>query len=230
VHRPRITSVLHQTSYLVAPIVKKSSLASVSPFSSPRDSPKTTSEYTPTDDQINNVAYAPITAAVKQRTSVRLLETLQFVLDIMGSPLASAQNIARVPSASDPEKTSVLVEDTVRVGPGCMKPLEGEGWRSTVRVRLLHGVVRKRIMSTVGKEREKGFDGTGRKVGYDFDQGESLFGLLIMIAKRLSVDSLVYLGRWISFECRRHASHVGFILCGSPLGMSTDRLPYPTSP
>jgi hypothetical protein len=143
----------------------------------PSRSDEPPSEYTPTDDQIKNVAYAPITAAVKQRTSVRLLETLQFVLDIMGSPLPSAQNIARVssPSTADTEKsakTSVLVEDTVRVGPGCMKPLVGEGWRSTVRVRLLHGVVRKRVMSTVGKEREKGFDGTGKKVAYDFDQGE----------------------------------------------------------
>jgi len=177
VYSPRITSVLHQTSYLVAPIVKKSSTSSSSlPTETPpasTESAESSTEYTPTDDQINNVAYAPITAAVKQRTSVRLLETLQFVLDIMGSPLASAQNISRVPSASDPEKTSVLVEDTVRVGPGCMKPLVGEGWRSTVRVRLLHGVVRKRVMSTVGKEREKGFDGTGKKVGYDFDQGES---------------------------------------------------------
>ena len=176
-YSPRITSVLHQTSYLVAPIVKKSSTSSSSlPTETPpasTESAESSTEYTPTDDQINNVAYAPITAAVKQRTSVRLLETLQFVLDIMGSPLASAQNISRVPSASDPEKTSVLVEDTVRVGPGCMKPLVGEGWRSTVRVRLLHGVVRKRVMYTVGKEREKGFDGTGKKVGYDFDQGES---------------------------------------------------------
>lgn len=53
-----------------------------------------------------------------------------------------------------------------------MKPLVGEGWRSTVRVRLLHGVVRRRVMSTVGREKEEGFDGVGKRVGYDFDKGE----------------------------------------------------------
>jgi hypothetical protein len=167
---PRITSVLHQTSYLVAPIIKTKPQSTGS-TNMPRDSssePSQATSYNPTDDQINDVAYAPITPAVKQRTSVRLLETLQFVLDIMGSPVLSAQNI--VPSPEDPKK--LVVEQTQRVGPGCMTPLVGEGWKSTVRVRLLHGVVRRRVMSTVGKEREKGFDGTGRKVGYVFEKGQ----------------------------------------------------------
>jgi hypothetical protein len=167
---PRITSVLHQTSYLVAPIIKTkphSADSTDTQRSSSVELSQATS-YNPTDDQINDVAYAPITPAVKQRTSVRLLETLQFVLDIMGSPVLSAQNV--VPSPEDPKK--LVVEQTQRVGPGCMTPLVGEGWKSTVRVRLLHGVVRRRVMSTVGKEREKGFDGTGRKVGYDFEKGQ----------------------------------------------------------
>lgn len=89
--------------------------------------------------------------------------------------MLSAQNII-VPGSGDAqgEKETegqgerVMVEESVRVGAGCMKPFVGEGWRSAVRVRLLHGVVRRRVMGTIGRGAEK-----GKKPGYDFDKGES---------------------------------------------------------
>lgn len=80
----------------------------------------------------------------------------------MGSPMPSVQNI--IP---DEKGGGVVAEESIRVGPGCMKPFVGEGWRSTVRVRLLHGVVRRRVMGTMNGKREN-----GKKPAYDFDKGE----------------------------------------------------------
>ena len=56
--------------------------------------------------------------AAKQRTFERVLETLQFVFDVMGC-------------TSDG---------------GDLTPLHGEAWKSIIRVRMLHAVVRRRIM------------------------------------------------------------------------------------
>ena len=56
--------------------------------------------------------------AAKQRTFERLLETLQFILDVMGC-------------TSDG---------------GDLTPLHGESWKSIIRVRMLHAVARRRIM------------------------------------------------------------------------------------
>lgn len=137
--------------------------------------------YNPTDDQIRSEAYAPITAAVKQRTSVRLLETLQFVLDIMGCPMPKTRDGVAIDddaSLKKDEKDSpfgngkspeLKLDESFRIGPECMKPIQGEGWRSTVRVRLLHGIVRRRVMSTVKKDGPP--TEAEKSKGYDFESG-----------------------------------------------------------
>lgn len=140
--RPRITTVLHQTSYLVAPTLHARASA-------------TTSSLT---DEVNRLAYAPITPAVRKRTSIRLLETLQFVLDIMGSPLP-----LRTSSPSAEKEETWEEKNRWRVGRNALQPIHGEGWKSVVRVRLLHGIVRRRVMKTVE---------SGGKGGYDFETGE----------------------------------------------------------
>ncbi|KIJ38929.1 hypothetical protein M422DRAFT_68961 [Sphaerobolus stellatus SS14] len=65
-----------------------------------------------------------MTEQMNNRTFSRLLETSQFILDVMG--------------CMDPYAP---MSDTI----GCLKP-EGEGWKAALRVRLLHGIARKRIM------------------------------------------------------------------------------------
>lgn len=71
--------------------------------------------------------------AADERTYTRLLETFQFVLDTMGCTTP----------ASDDKPSKYLL-------PG------GEGWKSCVRVRMLHGVARTRVMSKWLKD---GFSG-----------------------------------------------------------------------
>lgn len=142
--RPRISSVLHQTSYLVAPTVKNRSLTDPTSFTDGED--------------LNDIAYAPITPQVRERTSVRLLETLQFVLDIMGSPLPIASVDAAQGDVERPSDYDAL--NASRLGPACLRPLTGEGWKSVIRTRILHGIVRRRLMNTVK-------DGK-----YNFEKGE----------------------------------------------------------
>ncbi|KAG8978902.1 hypothetical protein FRB90_008261, partial [Tulasnella sp. 427] len=78
------------------------------------------------------------TDAGKERTVMRLLETLQFVIDIMGGSLP--------PSLTDPTTSDKSEIDFSRwKGPTCLFPGTGEGWKSTVRVRLLHAVARRRV-------------------------------------------------------------------------------------
>ena len=60
----------------------------------------------------------------------RLLETMQFVIDVMGGSIP--------PSDSPKSQWS---------GPGTLTPLTGEGWKSAIRVRLLHALARRRILS-----------------------------------------------------------------------------------
>ncbi|KAG8972374.1 hypothetical protein FRC05_010085 [Tulasnella sp. 425] len=78
------------------------------------------------------------TDAAKERTVMRLLETLQFVIDIMGGSLP--------PALTDP---NVSDKDEIDLsnwrGQTCLQPGAGEGWKSTLRVRLLHAVARRRV-------------------------------------------------------------------------------------
>jgi hypothetical protein len=136
---------LHQTSYLVAPTVKKQTGQDRYPAA--------------TDAELDDLAYAPITPQVRQRTSVRLLETLQFVLDIMGSPVPIASMDA---AQGDVENANDFAKlNATRLGPACLEPLTGEGWKSVIRTRILHGIVRRRLMNTVK-------DGK-----YNFEKGKS---------------------------------------------------------
>ncbi|RPD55549.1 hypothetical protein L226DRAFT_511620 [Lentinus tigrinus ALCF2SS1-7] len=80
------------------------------------------------------------------RTFVRLVETMQFILDIMGctaptspsQPLEDSSAMANGDASHSPRLASLL--------PG------GEGWRSAVRVRLLHGVARWRVQTRWERE------------------------------------------------------------------------------
>jgi hypothetical protein len=98
-HSPRITRVLQSVSYLVPP--KRNS---------------------------HSYQLAEITPEMNDRTYSRLLETLQFVLDVMGCTSSGT-----VLSEGGSESISNLE-------PG------GDGWKAALRVRLLHGVARRRIM------------------------------------------------------------------------------------
>lgn len=66
----------------------------------------------------------PVSPASSDRTYRRLLETLQFVLDVLRCSLPGAESSSK---------------GMAHLLPG------GEGWKSCVRVRMLHGTVRARI-------------------------------------------------------------------------------------
>ena len=65
-------------------------------------------------------------AKMNDRTYARLLETFQFVLEVMGCTQSGMVDM----------KESL----------GCLEP-GGEGWKAALRVRLLHGVARRRILN-----------------------------------------------------------------------------------
>ncbi|KAJ1311231.1 hypothetical protein OPQ81_009731 [Rhizoctonia solani] len=88
-----------------------------------------------------------ITQATNDRTFKRLLETLQMVLDAMGGNTSLVEREGRA-----------LKPDVHELIPG------EEGWRSVVRVRLLHGVARRRIMERV---RHPELSTEGSIPGYD---------------------------------------------------------------
>ena len=71
--------------------------------------------------------------ASNARTYSRLLETFQFVLDVMGCTCDPPQAF---PSKS--KKHDSGVDPRAYILPG------GDAWRSAVRVRMLHGVARRR--------------------------------------------------------------------------------------
>ena len=87
--------------------------------------------------------------AAKDQTFKRLLDTLQMVLDAMGG------------------NTSLVEREGKAVRTDVHELIPGEeGWRSVVRVRLLHGVARRRIMERV---RHPGLSAEGSIPGYDFN-------------------------------------------------------------
>ncbi|KAI0777333.1 hypothetical protein BD413DRAFT_466892 [Trametes elegans] len=108
---PRIVRTLEAVSYLV-PHVRRNN------------------NNTPTPTMADILAC--ISKASSDRTLSRLLETFQFVLDVMGcsTPLTPSHCSAEI-EVSEDTKNRISY----------MLP-EGEGWRSAVRVRLLHGVAR----------------------------------------------------------------------------------------
>lgn len=77
--------------------------------------------------------------ASSDRTFSRLLETFQFVLDVLG---------CTVPPSERPDHDQLDSKAKSRLDyllPG------GEGWKSAVRVRLLHGVARRRAKERLSK-------------------------------------------------------------------------------
>ncbi|CDZ96892.1 Domain of unknown function DUF2236 [Phaffia rhodozyma] len=118
---PRITAQLHRASYLIPPT---------------------------THDGLD---YLPITQEASAKIRERLSETAQFVLDVMSCPIA-------IPSDASDDLKKHNVQRTWRGLPSLLPPklcasssrvdslpLAGEGWKSSVRVRLLHGTVRQRL-------------------------------------------------------------------------------------
>jgi len=120
---PRIVRTLQAVSYLV-PHVKKN------PQSKSMGSSVSTSD-----------ASARVTNASNERTFVRLLETFQFVLDVLdcnAMPLPARRD-PDISADSDNAQTRSKDDSTIAyLMPG------GAGWRSTVNVRLLHAVARMR--------------------------------------------------------------------------------------
>ena len=106
---PRIVRTLEATSYLLPNTTKLNS----SPFLN-----------------LDDLA-AQIPPASADRTFVRLVETMQFVLDVMACTLSSS---------GGPSQTN-----TGRLDPVAHLLPGGEGWKSSLRVRLLHAVARWRV-------------------------------------------------------------------------------------
>lgn len=90
--------------------------------------------------KIDKTGEYSINRATNDRTFKRLTETSQMILDAMGGNIGLAQREGKF-----------IERGSHDLVPG------GEGWRSVVRVRLLHGTARRRIMERVrhGESTEK---------------------------------------------------------------------------
>ena len=130
-YSPRITRVLREVSYLLPSAARQS---------------KSTAPPVPI-----------ISDAANARTYSRLLETMQFVLDVMNCV---------VPSNNSSKRSTYDSEDHLFPG--------GEGWKSIIRVRLLHGTARRRIVESGGS---KGYDQS--KDGIPINQ-EDLAAVLVI--------------------------------------------------
>ncbi|GAC99180.1 hypothetical protein PHSY_006780 [Pseudozyma hubeiensis SY62] len=143
---PRITQVLKQTAYLVP----NTSVSHANQDASGSSSSLPTVEELRTTFKVDK--------ARADRTWSRLLETTQFILDVVEKVVSLRP--PSISAASDP---------TASKSDSRLAPLErgGEGWQSAVRVRLLHTTVRRRIMKLAEKH---GSDpSTSLDNGYDVD-------------------------------------------------------------
>ncbi|KAJ9477871.1 DUF2236 domain-containing protein [Pseudozyma hubeiensis] len=129
---PRITEVLKQTAYLV-PNTSVSHANQDAPGGIP---------CLPTVEELRRTF--KVDKARADRTWSRLLETTQFILDVVEN--AGSLLPPSISAASDPKATKSNPH---------LAPVEqgGEGWQSAVRVRLLHTTVRRRVMKLVEKRR-----------------------------------------------------------------------------
>lgn len=176
---PRIVRTLKAVSYLV-PHVKK-------PDANYTECKLSTSIHAASQ------AAARITSASNERTFTRLLETFQFVLDVL--------NCSATPPMEKSPPDSYLM-------PG------GQGWRSTVNVRLLHGVARMRVRERWRREdRETSEMDTTPVSQEELSATLAAFSTIpIWCLRRLSIppsDTHIsaYLALW---------RHVGFYLGVSP--------------
>jgi hypothetical protein len=102
----------------------------------------------------------------------------------MGSPIPIASFDA---AQGDVENANDFAKlNAARLGPACLTPLTGEGWKT----RILHGIVRRRLMNTVK-------DGK-----YNFEKGEFSMALRFSIL----VSSQLLHCRWIPSERGRYDS------------------------
>ncbi len=162
---PRITEVLKQTAYLVP------SSASVPG----QDMPKSASASLPTIEDLRRVF--KVDKARADRTWDRLLETTQFVLDVM-----EHADSLRPPSgsAATPARATASSED-LAASSGSPES-GGDGWQSAVRVRLLHANVRRRVLKMA--ERRQANSSHGGQAIYDVEKNgvpinqEDLLGTL----------------------------------------------------
>ncbi|KAI0360337.1 hypothetical protein OH77DRAFT_674257 [Trametes cingulata] len=85
-----------------------------------------------------------ISKASSDRTLSRLLETFQFVLDVMGCSATAAPAHPTPDDAGDRQSSThaAAQADASSASEVAYLLPGGEGWKSTVRVRLLHGVAR----------------------------------------------------------------------------------------
>lgn len=111
---PRIVRTLQAVSYLVPPLRRSSSSAVSTQDVDTKGDPETAAQV--------------VTPASSSRTLARLLETFQFVLDVLGCTV-----------------------DSPPIGRGYLMP-GGDGWKAAVRVRMLHGVARRRARVQLTKE------------------------------------------------------------------------------
>ncbi|THH20319.1 hypothetical protein EW146_g1009 [Bondarzewia mesenterica] len=105
---PRIVRTLHAVSYLV-----------------PHDQHKVSGSGTNSNASLGLPSSRP-----DDMVFSRLMETFQFVLDVMGCTLSRES----------------LTKNVTHILPG------GEGWKSSIRVRMLHGVARRRALARMGQQ------------------------------------------------------------------------------
>ncbi|CDR88604.1 uncharacterized protein SPSC_04431 [Sporisorium scitamineum] len=163
---PRITHMLKQTAYLV-------------PTAAASRAQNSKSSGTPLLPTVEELQTFKMDKARADRTWNRLLETTQFVLDVVEK--ADSLTPARIAALSAPGADTADGK-----GPLISLEMGGDGWQSAVRVRLLHTNVRRRVLKLVERDRN-GFSGTKGEV-YDVDKNgipinqEDMLGTLCAFA------------------------------------------------
>ncbi|SPO26586.1 uncharacterized protein UTRI_04175 [Ustilago trichophora] len=147
---PRITEVLKQTAYLVPSAADRG-----------KDPKSSGSSALPTIEDLKQMFNVDKPRA--DRTWNRLLETTQFVLDVVenaGSlhpPSSNVTPLASPTSASTTQKAGYAPPEK-----------GGEGWQSAVRVRLLHANVRRRVLKLARRQSNDILD--SNKTVYDLEK------------------------------------------------------------
>ncbi|TFY82912.1 hypothetical protein EWM64_g1096 [Hericium alpestre] len=133
------------------------------------------------------------------RTFIRLIETFQFILDIMNCVPSNA-GAAR-------DKTNRSDGSTAHILPG------GEGWKAAVRVRMLHGVARRRAQGRFEKNGSEPMD----FIPINQEDMSATFVVLSYVC-RLTQSHDLFLLDWLLQASAYLAlwRHIGFYLGVSP--------------
>lgn len=168
---PRITEVLKQTAYLVPSAASKAD----------RDKPDSSTNFPklPTVEDLRQMFNVDKSRA--DRTWNRLLETTQYVLDVMENADSLCPPSLNTSQTFSPSAGSSASKEEA----GASLPEKGgEGWQSAVRVRLLHANVRRRVLKLVEKHRQNIDSAAGSAAVYDLEKNgipinqEDLLGTL----------------------------------------------------